>query len=253
MNTIICFVLISFIVFSCTPPLYIPNTTNITTLIKKGDLDGSVSAGTNGWDIQGGYAITDEIGVTLNGSYGMQKSDSSDNFTNHLFGEAGIAYTFILNKSSEGVENDLNYISTTSGGIGIGTASGLVINTFFTSDSNYASGIYNRYFIQSSIGISSIVVDFFLTYRLTYVSFINLTYNYIDSVQLYDIKNYNIFHEPTIHISLGFENIKFFGQVGLSISHFDNFGSGNVAFRQRPVIFIIGLKFDFNVFENFPP
>jgi len=63
-------ILIAILVFSsCTPPLYIPNTTNVTSLTKKGDTEISISTGTNGWDLQTAHAITDKIGIMANGSF----------------------------------------------------------------------------------------------------------------------------------------------------------------------------------------
>ena len=241
--------------FSCTPPLYIPNTTNVPTLKEKGDLDLSYSLGTNGNDLQGSYAINDNVGVMLNGSYGSSKSDSNNNFTKHQFLELGGGYTFILNKDKT---DETKTIFSAFGGFGVGSASGEYSFSFLTSNvyTNNVFGNYSRAFIQPSIGISSLNVDFFFTFRTSYVNFSDIKNELDQSIindeyineldEALNPKKSNVFYEPTLTLNVGGDQLKFMMQAGLSSGLYPQY---EMAFRQRPIIFIFGIKSDLNVFK----
>ena len=263
MRTLINILIASILFYQCTPPLYIPNTTNVPSLIKKGDTEVSATTGTNGWDLQAAHAITEEVGIMLNGSYANKTSDSLTRFHKHLFSEIGIGYTAILNKEDVDFANS-TYIFSIYGGAGLGISEGFVnFNNIFNSDINYHNEVRGQYlkaFLQPSIGISTPTVDFYFTLRSSYVNVYNLETDldadwnnsyisdeeYENYKEYYNRKNYNIFYEPTLTLKFGSEELKFITQMGFSAGQIPNL---QTSFRQRPIIFTIGIQGDFNVLK----
>jgi len=257
MKKIIYILSITLMGVSCIPPMYIPNTTNTPSLKQKGDIEASYSLGTNGHDLQSGYAINDDYGVMLNVSLGNEKSDSSANFLKHNFFEGGFGRTFILNKDEN---KETKSMFTLFSGVGFGSTSGLVkFSNIFNTDLNYTNqlqGSLFRVFIQPSIGLSSDNLDFFFTLRTSYVNAYKLETNieadwqisnvsdddYNKYLELINRKPYNIFVEPTITLKVG-GMVKGFFQLGASFVTTPNI---ETTFRQRPIIAIIGLQADLN-------
>ncbi len=254
MKTIIYAITLSVIAISCTPPLYIPNTTNTPTLKEKGDVDVSYSLGTNGHDLQGAYAITNNWGAMLNGSYGNSHSDSSANYNKHTFLEFGGGYTFNLNQDKTNTDRGIFSIF---GGYGFGNSSGLYSYSFNDHVySNQTTGNYSRIFIQPSVGYSNNNFDVFFTLRTSHVtvheikneleqSLIDETY--IDEFgDVVPFKNRNTFYEPTLTLRVGGEYVKGLLQLGFSKGLTPYY---QTVFRQRPIIFIMGIHADLNVFK----
>ncbi|MFP5470205.1 MAG: hypothetical protein ACLGGV_01280 [Bacteroidia bacterium] len=262
MKKIIYSVLAVFTMFSCTPPMYIPNTTNTPSLKYKGDMEASYSTGTNGHDLQTAYAVSDDYGVMLNLSLGNEKNDSSANFLKHNFFEGGFGRTFILNKDSD---KETKSMFTVFSGFGYGSTKGLVnFSNIFDIDLNYTNDIEGslfRVFIQPSIGLSSDNIDFFFTLRTSYVNVYKLETNmeadwqgsyvsdedYNKYLELINRKPYNIFVEPTITLKVG-GTVKGFFQLGASFGTTPNI---ETTFRQRPIIALIGLQVDLNRLQSF--
>lgn len=229
---------------SCTPPLYIPNTTNAPVLLRQGDTEIGVSTGTNGWDVQAATAITNNIGIMLNGSFADHTGNNRKDFNKHHFAEVGLGYTYILNKNGD---KDPEYFVSMFAGGGKGQASGSVEFTeVFSSGSvrNSLKGNYSRFFIQPYVGLSQKNVDFIFSYRISRVQFSDINYD-LDWGLAYDPKgpSSNLFYEPTLTFKVGGERIKFFSQLGLSLGRYGNTESG---FRQRPIIALIGIQANLN-------
>lgn len=242
MRIFIILISVVLVFYSCTPPLYIPNTTNNPSLTKKGEIESSFTIGTNGYDIQTAGAITDNIGIMLNGSYGNNTSDSSNSFNKHTFGELGVGYSTVISDSNATLKTILSVFT----GWGIGKSSGEYNYTIGTNQqSNIASGKYQRAFVQPSIGISNKSFDFFFSTRFSYVNMSDLKTN--DTGNNSKLRNNNIFYEPTLTIKGGSENIKFMGQAGISVNRISN---NDVIFRQRPIIITLGLAFDLDLLKK---
>ncbi len=242
-NILFALVLLGFL-YSCTPPLYIPNTTNVPVLKKQGDLHMSYTAGTNGHDLQGAFAVSDKVGLMVNTSFANEKSSNTTTYHKHSFVEAGAGTNVILNKGYVKSDKDLAFMFTGYGGAGIGKSSGLVsYANVFDPDITYNStvqGNYFRIFGQPAIGLTHKNVDFFFAYRVSFVNVYALDLGADNAIQG---QPYNIFHEPTFTLRLGSKNVKFFGQGGLSLGQNPE---RDISFRQRPVIFVIGIHLNFN-------
>jgi phosphoserine phosphatase len=56
---------------------YIPNTVNTPLLTNRKEFQAAIYAGTSGFDPQLTYAVSDHIGIMLNGSFANVTSDST--------------------------------------------------------------------------------------------------------------------------------------------------------------------------------
>jgi len=239
-------VFIIMLVYSCTPPLYIPNTANVPVLLKQGDLEVGISTGSNGWDAQLATAVTDNIGVMLNGSFANTAGNDRKDYHKHHFTEMGIGYTYILN-TEDVEESKMKYFISGFVGGGMGKTSGVVeFNEFFGSDTivNSLSGDYSRIYFQPFIGMSNKHMSLTFSTRISRVSFSSITYD-LSWASSYDQQSprNNIFYEPTVTFKIGGKYVKFFTQIGVSVGHYGNAESG---FKQRPSIGIIGIQGSLN-------
>ena len=233
-------------IFSCTPPLYIPNTANVPVLLEQGDLEIGISTGSNGWDAQLATAITDNIGIMVNGSYANTTGSNRKDYHKHNFSEIGLGYTYILNKENVEPKSFKYFVSLFAGG-GIGKSDGLVeFKEFFGSDTitNSLSGDYTRFFLQPYVGMSNKHISLLFSTRVSRVAYSSIKYN-LSWAGSYDQKSpqNNIFFEPTVTFKVGGEHLKFFTQMGFSLGYYNNTTSG---FKQRPAIAIIGIQGDLN-------
>lgn len=86
----IVFLLLSFF-YGCAP-VYIPTVVNTPLLSEQGEFQATLNTGVSGFDPQFAYAITNHLGVMLNGSYVSRTNDTLSNFHKHLAFETGAGY-----------------------------------------------------------------------------------------------------------------------------------------------------------------
>ncbi len=225
--------------YSCQQPLYIPNTHNTPVLTKQGDLDINFTTGSNGWDLQAAGAVTNEIGVMLNTSVADRTNDSSRNYNKHSFIELGVGYTALLNKKTY-EEGQKQYIFSVFGGAGFGSASGLYEINGITNVNN---GKYFRPFIQPAVGMAGDHFDMFFSMRACRAQFSEIVVNGFPVEFTNSNRDNNTYLEPVLTMRMGGPLVKFVWQMGASVGHYP---PGTAAFRNRPVIFIIGLNFNKN-------
>ena len=207
------------IVFTSCSPEYIPNMVNSPMLSNQGEFQATIATGTSNFDAQTAVAITDNIGIMVNASYGNETNDSTDDFHRHSFIEAGIGYY-------EKIGDKGRY--EIYGGYGIGKAEGFFENALF--DSEITNANYNRFFIQPGIGISTGIFDGSFSPRFV---LIQMNPGVTSG-------NYNIFLEPVFTSKVGFKYVKFVAQVGFSVP----FGEDKVSFNYQSFIMNIGLNFN---------
>jgi len=209
---------------SCTP-LYYPNKLNVPLMTNKGEGQGNIAYGFNGLDLQGAYAVTENIAIMGNFSY-MEKSDHS-----HRFGELGAGY---YTKLSEVGRFEV------FGGYGYGTA-----ETYY-DNLNYAKGLYHRIFLQPTIGFTSKIVDGGLSLRPVFVSFPKI------SGTTFTSDNLNLlFIEPAFTLKIGYKNVKSVIQIGYAVllgaSDFNTPNPGYLGYSflfSQPFLFTVGLNFN---------
>ena len=205
---------ISFVlILSGCAPTYVPTTVNSPLLTYKGELQVAVYAGTSGFDPQVAYALTDNIGLMLNGSFKDTKSDLSGDFHKHNFIELGVGYYLrFVSKGRFGIY----------GGYGLGNLQARTNSAIFNNTSDVK---LDRIFIQPEIGLVTDVVD--LSYAMRIV---------IVGVNQDPLKYTRSFLEPAATVKFGYKHVKFVTQVGFSVP----FNATNLIDHQ-PFMFSIGL------------
>ena len=210
----------SVLIITGCAPVYVPTAVNSPMLSNKGEVQIVVNAGTSGIDPQLSVALSDHIGIMANGSFMDEKSDSSDDFHNHKFGELGLGYyTKIGDKGRFEV----------FGGFGIGNLKTKVSsNSWWGTESDVR---YNKVFMQPAIGLTSKVFDFSFASRFVMVNY------YQDAGA-----DMGFFWEPVFSFKVGYKYVKAIIQVGPSIT----LNKNNFHFNYQPVIISLGLQATLN-------
>lgn len=209
---------IGIIIHSCTPS-YIPNMVNAPLFTSQGEVQITASTGSSGIDGQLAYAVTDNFGIMLNGSYSDKKDTavSFRHFHYHDFIEFGAGYTTPIGKSQK---------FEIFGGGGVGN-----VDSYYNSSIYYgrANARLTRFFLQPCIGSSNDVFDGGFTPRIVFVKmdnpFVNESYN-----------TFETFIEPTFTAKVGWKYIKMVFQIGVSFP-----ASRPVYFGHQPLMFSFGL------------
>jgi len=222
------FILSSFTFFSCAP-VYVPNVRNAPLFRGAGEFQGSVHFG-EGIDAQGAVSITKHIGVIGNyESVNRNTSDENDNdYIKHTFWEAGVGY----------YENSDKISYEVFGGYGRGEGTSYDYYSWFGSNEINATGTYQRFFIQPSIGSNHNIFNWIVSTRISYVDFQKFTYDN----QVVDFNSPALFFEPA------FTGRIFFGQSPIYTQFQTGFSfttQGDTVFDYQPfqLSFGIGLRF----------
>lgn len=202
---------------SCAP-VYVPNVVNAPMLTNKGEVQVALHAGTSGFDPQFAYAITNNIGIMVNGSFQNTTSDSTNNYHKHGFGEVGLGYLKAIGQRGK---------FETFVGYGKGTIQALYENNLWTSRSDVDMG---RFFIQPTIGMTSKVFDLGISTRL---SFVNITDGTNSASR--------VFAEPALTAKIGWDHLKIVGQLGISAPL--NEDSNSIDYQ--PLLFSLGIMGNF--------
>lgn len=183
---------------------YIPSMHNVPLLKKEGNIVVHLTPA----NVQGAYAVTNNIGLMVNGQWGgtkWEESNSGAEFytSKRRFAEAGIGYYSFRedNKSFE-----------VFGGGGIGSIS-FNYNMDNVDPSKY-SAMARKLFIQPSVGISKENFDIAFAVKAVNlqfydVSILNYTETELKYKKLYqlDAKPF-LFVEPSFTARAGFKNVK---------------------------------------------
>lgn len=202
--------------------MYIPSTTNIPLLEKKGEKQVEITASTNSLHLTGNYAFSNNYSVMINGgiSYknftkyydiftdseshegsagGVMSIDLTDDgeFA-HKYGEIGIGKYNILQKKLK---------LEVFGGIGYGIAKDQDVGASGIDELNYEADYYLG-FIQVNIGRTFKKLEFGGAVRLA-TTFFDYTYQDYYTGLTQNVR-FNMFHvEPMAFIRIGGENLKF--------------------------------------------
>ncbi len=206
------------ILLSGCAPLYIPNTVNTPLLSNKGEIQGAVYTGTSGFDPQLAYAITDNIGIMLNGSFENSESDTTGDYHKHQFYELGIGYYKKL--------SDMGRFEI-FGGYGFGNINAYSEVALFNSIADVKS---NRIFIQPAFGLSSKIFDLSFASRFVVVN-----------IQNDLIKSTRSFIEPAFTARVGWKQVKFAYQIGYSIPF-----NEDAIIEYQPLMMSIGIHVNIN-------
>ncbi|MBN2272801.1 MAG: hypothetical protein JXK95_00590 [Bacteroidales bacterium] len=199
---------------SCAPA-YVPNVINTPMLSNKGEFQATVNAGLAGFDPQLSYAITDHIGVMLNGSFANRTSDSTDDFHKHIFVEIGSGYYKKIGTSGR---------FEAYGGAGFGKLQAEYENELWMARSDVNS---LRFFIQPAIGASTDIFDGSFAARFVVLN-----------LKQESESNTGIFIEPALTAKVGYKYAKAVFQFGLALP----LNSNTIEFNYQPFLFSVGLQ-----------
>jgi hypothetical protein len=226
----IVFSLFIFIVtFQSCAPEYIPNMVNSPMFSNKGEFQANAGAGTSDLDVQVAYAMTDHIGVMVNGSFADRTKDSTDKFHKHIILEGGVGF---YDKFGEIGRYEIY------GGYGTGRVEGKYENIF--SINQIADARYNRFFIQPGIGIATGIYDGSFTSRIALVQM-------NPNGAVFETGNYHGFLEPVFTSKIGYKYLKFTFQIGFSVPIGDN----RLKFDYQPFIFNVGANLNLGRLYDF--
>lgn len=231
---ILCTAFFLIIIFSGCTPIYVPNTVNVPTYEHAGEISAAGYVGSNGFDLQAGVAVTDNIAVTADGSFANRSnSDNKNSEHKHSFGELGINGFTLIGENGQG---------SLSMGIGTGKVSSSDTE-FLGSDIITAEGEYTRAYWQASLGFRSRIFKGGFACRLSYVQFNSMDYNHSNATGN-DWRKWEYFVEPALYMELGGRNLKFLLQGGFSEPiHKEKL------FDYEPVWIAAGLKININTFN----
>lgn len=207
-------ILFAIVMLHSCAPVYIPNVINTPLLSEKGNVNININTGVSGIDPQVAVAVTDNIGVMLNGSFANRTSDSSANFHQHNFLElAGGYYTKLGDQGR----------FEAFGGYGMGNIKTEYYNNLWHSFANVNS---QRIFVQPAIGATTDMFDGSFATRFV---FVYLTQD--------NIQRNSFFFEPVLTGKIGYKYLKATCQLGLSLPI-----NAPLQFEYQPFIISIGLQ-----------
>jgi hypothetical protein len=224
------YLLVLALLTSCTP-LYLPATRNAPLFDEQGEAQVSGYLSAAGAEVQGAYALTDNIAITGNYAYANQKKTSN-----------GVEYT----RKNGYAELGLGFYNTTRssrweiiGGYGFGESTSSDVYYFVSPGvETLTTAKLQRIFIQPSIGTNNRGTNFAFTPKISWVDFSDFTTQ--DGVVHPHTENAIIFLEPAITMKFHLAgNIFGIAQVGVAFPI-----SGEPYFKYQQLSASLGIQID---------
>ncbi len=218
--------------FKACTPVYIPNVSNTAFYDNSGDISASAFLGTSGFDGQLSYALSDHIYLHSGGSFFYDDSNRQEreDYIKHYYYEGALGY--YTDFASKGK-------TTFHIGIGRGVTEAVSIFEFIDYNEIPITGKYLKYFFQSTMGLSTNIVDFGGCVRYNYVEFYRYTYR----EENYRTDVYNHFIEPAVFIRAGWKSFRYHAQISYILG-LRNESPFNYDFLR----FSVGFSFKYNLF-----
>lgn len=215
-------IVIAIITLSSCAPAYIPTSVEVPVFKEEGEVNISVQTGTAGIDPHLSVAITNNVAIMLNGSFGESDEvsndpdDIDDRYHKHMTGEMGLGYYENFGKhgfcqvfAGYGYGRVKSYYAWEVDGF---------VDYFTTAD-------MQKVFVQPSVGFTSNYFEIAFTPRFTHL---NINVNH---------RKYNdLFVEPVITMKVGSPTFKVTAQGGLA------FPTEVLNYDYRPFIFNVGFS-----------
>lgn len=180
-----------FLVFQGCKITYIPNTFNSPLLRNRGDAQFNAWAGSSGLEAQTAVAVTDNLGLMVNGQFQQNKrtEDDVEVTEKRTLVEGAVGYTERF--------SDMGIFEIYAGG-GVGKVPAKFRNITWDGPPDIT---FNRWFIQPALGFCNDWLDFSVVNRLSLV----------------DIgPQKNWFYEPGVVGKIGYKRIRLVGCFGFS-------------------------------------
>jgi hypothetical protein len=201
--------------WSCVPA-YLPSVVNAPLLSEQHDVVIAGYSSTSGFDPQLAYAVTEEIGLMVNGSFRTTSSKlvTDPTYYKRYYGEIGGGYYSVIGEFGR---------FEIFGGAGGGKVNGGFTNTIFAphTDVFYAKG-----FLQPSIGFVSSVIEVAFTPRFALVT-----------MSQDALRSTAPFFEPALTFKTGYRHWKGVMQLGLSYPFVNQ-----PEFDYQPFMFALGIQ-----------
>jgi len=244
---------IFFLLTGCVT-LYKPNTINSPLLKEKGDLHATAAFGLSGsglYNLQSAYALSDHIGIMINGMYHNSEFSSNNNSMERLnmyFGEAGGGYFSTFGKNNKG-------LFQCYGGMGYGSTTDKIENS--TQVNPEVSAEYINVFIQPGIGHIEKNVEIAFDVRANYIRLYNIHAYLYENFEWWntDFKYYSdttldfVNIEPAMTLKAGGDKVKAVFQLGVilpAINSKSYFDVNSSSIFVGPLLkFAIGINYTF--------
>ncbi|MBL6448162.1 hypothetical protein JMN32_17720 [Fulvivirga sp. 29W222] len=197
------------ILFCCScASVYIPNSRNMPIIDHGGEVIASVKGGSTGFEGQLAFSPVDRFGIITDGLYkNSSTSETDDDYQKHEYLGIGAGYYEPI--SDWGVFE-------LYGGYGKGEGSAQDEYIFFTSNTEYATGKYKRYFVQPGFALKKENIELGFCYRIARVEFYEFEDNNIQGIEIS-----NTIMEPAVVFRAGGKNIKMDSQLGFNIPMYE--------------------------------
>jgi hypothetical protein len=203
------------LLFTSCAPAYVPNVVNSPMFSNKGEVQVSGHGGIAGFDPQAAVAVTDHVGIMMNGSFENRTEDSTENYHKHNFIEFGAGYYQKI-----GVIGRFEAY----GGGGFGKLQAYEDAGFWVSKSDVKT---MRFFVQPAIGMATEVFDGSFAARLVALNLKQDT-----------LSNTGVLIEPAFTFKVGYKFVKAVFQVGASLP----LNGEHIDFTYQPFIYSVGLQ-----------
>ncbi len=202
--------------------IYQPNSLNIPILGKKSEGTLIVGTGSNTFEVQSAYAITDNYAIMLN--YSKTNNNDRKKFKQNL-GEFAVGYFNLFNKTKV-VEIYLG------GGYGESSSLGSSIFMHIVDTTLQTNSAFYRFFIQTNYGIKGKVVEAGIALRASFLHFKEIKINGLSGNKLND----NFLVAPALFLRIGGPVIKLKAQIS-----FSSLLSSSNLFLYEPLIISVGI------------
>ncbi|MCB0568196.1 MAG: hypothetical protein KDC66_00455 [Phaeodactylibacter sp.] len=209
-------ILANLLAGSCSPTLYIPNMINTPLLGEKGDfraaIGGTGMAPEASFDLQGSYALSDQLAVMASGSLmGQRQQQEWSGFRQDLV-EAGLGTYKAFWPNRNGFNRGRAEVFAGAGAAWSEDRSVYDINNGYNNYDTYRSN-YQRLFLQPGFGIRTRVLDAAITTRLAWVNFSD--YQHRRGGEAIEKSRFGFATvEPVLTLGLGYKYVKVFLQIG---------------------------------------
>ena len=230
MKKTVLFLIAVVLLFSCSSFVYYPNGANAPLLSEKDEI--KIAAGIKGFggDIRSAYAITDKFALQMNVNLVNVETSEPRPFSdegNEKF-QNGNCYAEIAGGYYKSLTPNLIFEAYLGAGRGLSFSESLESGSTRTSN-------YSKIYLQQDIGLKTKILNAGIALREAYVYVSKVAIDDVDQ----NLNGYDIFLEPILFLSLGFDKFKINAQAGYSEAQI-----GSMAYYS-PLIFSLGLEYRF--------
>jgi len=225
-----------FLLISCSPKYYVPNTQNVPLIHAQGQTNLSVAGNGNQVEFQGAYGINDALALQLNGGLVIPQEEDNGNGGSGNVIEGGLGYYRNLNT---------NLLFDVYALVGFGSMKNDFPSTLpaFPNTTGKISANMLRVGLQPSISYHQKYFSISGSARIASLNYNNIEGSLIfdeeDQVDYLNDNKSNFLIEPALTLRGGLEKLKI--QIQLAKS----FNVSNSSFKQDDSLLSVGLNFNF--------